>query len=464
MRTQLWIPVCCLSVGLLVACTAKERDKNVANGGSAGQGAEGGTAGVGAEGGTAGATGGTGAQGGSAGMGGTGAQGGDAGAGGSAGATGGAGGTGGQMQSCSAGPVVELRDPNDTLTTEEPDVVITRCDDLAMVARTSDLGLEIYQVRMGSSGSPIENRYVWPTAVSPRIVAATCDVNKYTLMTVEATDLTELSFPRSGQDLATPLNPTPTKHALPPECRSAVGDPHATFVNGEFHVAFQCDVNNMRNVYVGFPIQQVYSGAQTSENSIDSYAYSGGIHLLLNEAGQGWAGATPAQLGQLQQLNFEDPITRPTGLAMTASSSAGFMMVGITTHPPPTLTPARLFTGQVAPNNVDGLFVGGSLPATIKQRMEITNPQQLGPTSALAVGPNTAVFSLINQSNALLMNVMDKTGEFLVWGFSVYQPADATLRRSYAETNPLGIGNVVVWAEFDANNIYTIRARSLLCL
>ncbi len=468
MRSQLLIPVCCL--GLLVACTAKERDTNVANGGSAGQGAEGGAAGSsgsgsGADGGMGGSAGDAGSAG-NAGNGGSAGVGAMGGSGGAAGGAGGSAGTGGTMLTCVKGPVTELTtDTTFPPLDHEPRIAVTRCGQEAYLAREAQDAIEIFRVRFGNDGNPIDASYHFPIN-GGSVEGLSCDANSLRVLSRSPQgSMMELAFPLQGKDLQQPLNPTPVSVPIPTECENKV----STFLpsyNGGLHWMLECQAApNVTKLIAGAPPFEFISGTPGEQLQLAAYAYSGGLHVGMNEQGEGWAGATAAQLGTTQKVGFEDPALRPTALATITGNSQGFFVMGITTNPPPNLLPGKLFTGQVPPSKINDIFVGGQLPSTVVERRMITSTDEIGPTSLLSQGPNTVVFSTINLSNEILFNIMKPDGAILTWADLTYKPAaDMTVRRTYSLTSDPGNGNFVAWAEYDANENYRAYVRSMLCL
>ena len=150
-------------------------------------------------------------------------------------------------------------------------------------------------------------------------------------------------------------------------------------------------------------------------------------------------------------------------LATITANSQGFFVMGLTTSPPPNLLPGRLFTGQIPPSKINEIFVGGQLPPTVAYRREITSTDEIGPTSQLSQGSNTVVFSTINLSGDVLISILGSDGKIIDWADTIYQPSNVTVRRTYALTNGPGNGNIVAWAEYDANNKYRAYVRSMLC-
>ncbi|MCA9631738.1 MAG: hypothetical protein KC766_28980 [Myxococcales bacterium] len=464
MRNQLWIPLCCLT--LTLGCTAKERENGVESGGSAGQGANGGTAGSGAEGGSGGANGGSaGSATGGSGAGGAGATGGSGASGGSGAAagTGGTGGTGGNGLKCTPGPVTELTtDTSRPALNDEPDIAVTRCGEDGWLAMQTGMGIDIFRIRFGQDGNPIAGSWFLDFPDS-HVHGLSCDVNNLRILTQNANGANEILLPFAGQDLTTPLMPTAAGVTIPNSCVGNIRGFLPSY-NGGLHWMIECQPDASKTtISAGPPIVDFVNGPPSESLSLAAYAYAGGIHVGMNEKGEGWAGATAAQLGTLQKIAFEDPAARPTGLATITANSQGFFVMGLTTSPPPNLLPGRLFTGQIPPSKINEIFVGGQLPPTVAYRREITSTDEIGPTSQLSQGSNTVVFSTINLSGDVLISILGSDGKIIDWADTIYQPSNVTVRRTYALTNGPGNGNIVAWAEYDANNKYRAYVRSMLC-
>ncbi|MCA9641063.1 MAG: hypothetical protein H6718_08975 [Polyangiaceae bacterium] len=464
MRSQLLVSVCCL--GLLVGCAAKERDSNVDNGGSAGQtsGGSGGLAGSGADGGMGGSAG-TGAGGGSAGTTGGGGSTAGTGAGGAGGSAGTAGAGGATMLTCVAGTARELTtDTSLPPMDDEPNLAVTRCGEDGFIARETVEGVDFFRVRFGNDGNPIENQWSY-SAAGVTVDGLSCDANNLKLLTRTPNGLAEWLFPLQGRDLQTPLNPTATPITIPSECIGQTNYALPSY-NGGLHWMLDCHPNaNTTKLVAGPPVIDFINGPNGEQLQLAAYAYAGGIHVGMNEQGEGWAGATAAQLGVTQKLAFEDPTLRPTALATITSNSAGFFVMGITVNQPPNLLPGKLFTGPVLPSKINDIFVGGSLPSSVKERRMITSTDEIGPTSPLATGMNTVVFSTINLKNQILFNIMKPDGEIRAWAQLIHDPTNGgTIRRTVSLTNTAGNGNFVAWSEYDSSDKYRAFMRSMICL
>lgn len=458
------------AIGLLglCACTAKERERDASAGGASGS-SQGGAAGSSgnAGGGSAGTTGGSGGSsaGNSAGgssPGGAGAGGGGAGGGGGAAGSAGAGGSGGSPLTCTTGPVYQV--PAASTGPSEPDVALVACSDTAYAVVSTGSGIQISRVRLATDGNPVEQSWLYPPG-DYRVRGATCDANQLKVLATGDTGFAELSFARSGRDLASPLNPQIQALATPAECRGPNGNVFNVIAsyNGGLHAAFDCADTSTATLFVGWPPIEVESAPfSDKELRAAGYSFAGGVHFVTNESGQGWVGATAAQLGVRQQLNYEDPLTRPTLGALVGSNSGGFQVVGITTNPPPSLLPGRFFTGPVLPSEVNQLFVGGGgLPAAVKLRREFTSADDFGPTSALSTRAASSFFSFIALSADVRATILAADGSILTWAHPVYSPVDDTVRRTYAIHD--GAGYAVVWAEYDKAGDYSVKGRNLMC-
>lgn len=460
MRSQLSISVCSLALAL-VACTAKERDKNLSNGGSAGQGAEGGSAGSSGSG--------TGADGGSsgAGEGGAGAVGGNAGAGamggasGGVGGSGGAGGSGGGTLSCQVGNAYRLDDPGQTLP-DEPDVAVTQCGEKTYVIHQTEEGLAIHGIGLSLDPGGIDT-YTYRDQ-GARVFGAECDANELRVLSANGNGLGVLKFARSSAGLQSPLAPSLTPISTPQPCFDALNGVEASYTGG-LHFAMRCRAaDDVIHMYVGTPsqVQEFASGTDDKQLELGAYAFSGGLHVAMNEQGEGWVGATPADM-TLRKLSFEDPVARPTAFGGISSSSNGFIVMGVTTNPPPSLLPAKVFTGVVPPSQISGIFVGGSLPSTVTAQVTITTTDGLGPTSRISVGTNSMVQSGITAQGAMRFNIFDSQAKVLLWWQDIYTPpAGSRARRAYASHDDFA-ASMAAWAEYDANGVYSVKGVNLMC-
>lgn len=394
--------------------------------------------------------------GGSSGMGGSGATGANGGTGAS-GATGGTGGTGGTTPQCKLGPVADLGPKTD----ERPDLLIVRCDPDRAFVVAGPLGTDaaIYGVNYNGDPDPVDEQGTW-TGAPTRIVAGSCDANELRLFGVDSGGLAEFAFPRTGNDLASPLSPTRTDVSTPPTC-----DVHSLLAsyNGGLHYAVQCGTSDL---FFGPPATQFTTIPKDAEEPY-FYAYSGGIHLILTETGAGWYGADAAQLATKRQTNFEDSATRPTFATIADASSHGFTVVGLTTTTDPNLLPARLFAGPVQPSQIANVFVGGTLPSAVKQLGELTTLDQIGPLSPLATSAKASAFTIVGQDERVYLWSLLNSGTGLLRGLPVREiiggqgPLEAA-----ASVNDGGIGYVVVWLdqELQGARQYSLHSRSLLCL
>ncbi|MGE3673012.1 MAG: hypothetical protein AB7K71_25275 [Polyangiaceae bacterium] len=429
------------------------------SGGTAGTSASGGDAGTSAAGGTSG-------NGGSGGVGGTGAAGatggtGAAGATGGTGATAGTGGAGGVMHDCTTGPVTDL---GSTSRNEGPKITIARCaTSISYVIVEDAAGLEIYALTYGTDASPLLRNYSYTPGNFPRVGAATCTADELRLLMRDESGMAELVFLRTGNDLNTPLSPARTDidTSSCTELHDIVGSYNGTTA----HYAVECLEGSQYDLYYGPPFTKYATVSTGSKDRPYFYAYSGGIHLILTEEGKAWRGADATQLATLRQFDFEDPVNRPTAFVGADSNAQGFTLVGFTRAPAPNLLPGRMFSGNVAPSEIDEVFVGGSLPSSVKQRFELTSPDELGPISALSSGAFSSAFSLIGQTKQIRLTTMDSAGAVLVPSFVIRDvQSDASPVETHASPADDGSNFRVVWVDVDGSGKYAVRTRGALCL
>lgn len=343
-------------------------------------------------------------------------------------------------------------------------MAVARCGDHAWVASERSDGIQISRIRFAKDGNPVERTYVYPDQ-GARPQGLDCDANELRVLSVNGGRLSVLSFPFSGSDLQTPLSPTNNVIPVPSVC-SGIDEVKPSYTGG-LHFGMRCRASdNSLHLLVGSMsgAQEFLAGSDNKAMEVGAYAFSGGIHVLFNGLGEGHYGATPADLQNVRKLSFEDPVSRPTALAQIGSGSTGFTVFGVTTNPPPSLLPGKVFTGVIPPSQVSGIFVGGTLPASVLERRTLTTATELGPPSPLAIGMNSTTFSNVNSEGAMRYTVMDSTGEILLWTEQVYAPPSGSqARRAYA-THDDFTGNMAIWPEFDANGVYSIKGINLLCI